>query len=421
MTEIFIENLNPEQETLLLNYREKLRVSAFSTERIDKQKAKEAVKAVYAAMEIKQPEIIFFDSPYAAANNIINRSWRQLGKQVESKLKGEPQYQMKKYLELKISNQLRIPRWRLSRQLNGKLYRKLGRSFSFHKVQSFYEFWIENGIWFDFCISVLNCEYDQRLWKMSSLYQLLDKYCGWVFPYEKFCFVCERPIKVSIDNQDYLHAEGEPAMQFVDGYNLYAYHGLALPEKYGILHSHQWQAQWLLEEEKLDLRRVLIEGIGYPQIFSQLQAAELDTWQEYALSKTQLFKRLRISELLDRLNEHRHTTKKEFSKLWHSEENDLQGYTVWDRLEILSADIIGYASGISLNSKTQRRFREPRNVVAHLHKLSIFDVECIMKWYPTAAQEYPKIKHYFELLDYIRLLSIDYIQRYQLQEDLTAK
>lgn len=82
MTETFIEKLTSEQETLLLDYRQKWRAIAFSTERIDRQKAKEAVKAVYAAMAIKEPEIIFFDSPYAAANNIMNRSWKQRGKQV---------------------------------------------------------------------------------------------------------------------------------------------------------------------------------------------------------------------------------------------------------------------------------------------------------------------------------------------------
>lgn len=209
---------------------------------------------------------------------------------------------------------------------------------------------------------------------MYSPYQLLDECCGWVFPYEGFCFVCDRPIKISVDSQDYLHAEGKPAIEFTDGYSLYAYHGVTLPEEYGILHPHQWQAQWLLEEEKLDLRRVLIKGTSYPRIFLQLQAAELGVWQEYVLSKTELFERLRINELLDRLNEHGRTTKKEFSKLFHSEKNDSQGYTVWDRLEILSADIIGYVSGISFNLKSQRSFREPRKVVAHLHKLSIFNV-----------------------------------------------
>ncbi len=129
--------------------------------------------------------------------------------------------------------------------------------------------------------------------------------------------------------------------------------------------------------------------------------------------ETEFFERERIAELLNRLNEHERTMKEEFRKLWHSEIDAPGPYFVWDRLEILSSDIRGYLSKID-----SERFisKEPEKVINHLHRLSIFNVECIMKWYPTAAQEYPKIKHYFELLDYIRLLTIDYIQRYRLPE-----
>lgn len=44
-----------------------------------------------------------------------------------------------------------------------------------------------------------------------------------------------------------------------------------------------------------------------------------------------------------------------------------------------------------------------------------------MKWYSTAAEEYPKIKEFFELLDYLRLVTLDYVERYLLKEELTTK
>ena len=134
--------------------------------------------------------------------------------------------------------------------------------------------------------------------------------------------------------------------------------------------------------------------------------------------EAQLFEKKRIAELLNSLEEHERTIKEERSKLWHSEKDAPGPYKVWDRLEMLSLNIIGYLSGLE-----SKKFlsKEPEKVINHLHRLSIFKVECIMKWYSTAAQEYPKIKHYFELLDYIRLLTIDYIQRYRLQEEVTNK
>ena len=115
--------------------------------------------------------------------------------------------------------------------------------------------------------------------------------CGWIYPFEKTCIVCERPIKLSFDSQDRLHAEGKLAIQFADGWGLYSYHGVTLPEKYGAVHPREWQAQWILEEDNAELRRLLIQGIGYVRICQELQATELDSWAEYTL--------LRIDKIID--------------------------------------------------------------------------------------------------------------------------
>lgn len=139
-----------------------------------------------------------------------------------------------------------------------------------------------NGIDKDFCISVLNCTHDSIKW---NLFQAIIKDCGWIFTFEKICIVCDRPLHLRFDNQDRLHAEGEPAIEFTDGYSVYSYHGVTLTEKYGKIHPQQWQATWLLTEENAELRRVLIQGIGYARICEELQAIELDTWAEYTLLK----------------------------------------------------------------------------------------------------------------------------------------
>ncbi|WP_412982742.1 hypothetical protein [Nostoc sp. UIC 10607] len=57
-----IEKLTPEQEALIPVYRQKWRAIALSTERIDKEKVEEVVKAAYTAIGKQQPEIIFCNS-----------------------------------------------------------------------------------------------------------------------------------------------------------------------------------------------------------------------------------------------------------------------------------------------------------------------------------------------------------------------
>ncbi|MEH2168642.1 MAG: DUF6745 domain-containing protein [Nostoc sp.] len=131
-------------------------------------------------------------------------------------------------------------------------------------------------------MSVLNCSYNQIRWQVL---QSLAKFCGWILFYENICIICDRPLHMRFDNQNRLHAEGQPAIEFTDRFSLYSYHGVTLPEKYGKVHPQHWQSQWLLIEHNSELRRVLIQGIGYGRICEELQAIELDTWTEYTLLK----------------------------------------------------------------------------------------------------------------------------------------
>jgi hypothetical protein len=104
-----------------------------------------------------------------------------------------------------------------------------------------------------------------------------------IYPYDKVCILCEKPIALSADSNHRLHAEGTPAVQFAGGVSIYAYHGVILPEWYGRLHPHQWQSKWVLKEQNAEVRRVLIQGITYDRICQELEVTELDSWQEYTL------------------------------------------------------------------------------------------------------------------------------------------
>lgn len=135
-------------------------------------------------------------------------------------------------------------------------------------------------IWSDFLISVLGCEHDREKW---DILQTLAYDCGWFFPFEKVCLVCDRPSTFSIDSEQRLHAEGRPAVEFADGFRVYAFQGVILPEKYGIVPSSEWNCDWLLSETNAELRRVLISGVGYDRMCQELRVRKLDSWAEYDL------------------------------------------------------------------------------------------------------------------------------------------
>ncbi len=120
------------------------------------------------------------------------------------------------------------------------------------------------------------------------------------------------------------------------------------------------------------------------------------------------FERQRFAEFKNRLFQLEKDLKDERHELWLQEKNQNAEYQVWERLEVISADILGYISQITLKGFTRQSDRE---VIKHLHSLSIFEIDCIIVWYESSANNYPKIKQYFELLDYIRLLLLEYVEQ----------
>jgi len=112
---------------------------------------------------------------------------------------------------------------------------------------------------------------------------------GYISPFREVCFVSDRP-QFKRDSQGRLHAIGEPAIHFPDGFGLATfYNGIRLPHRYGKLPPSQWQAQWILEEQNAQIRQILIQEIGYARVCQELQLEELDSWREYTLLKLPIY------------------------------------------------------------------------------------------------------------------------------------
>ncbi|MCF2146992.1 hypothetical protein IQ276_011125 [Desmonostoc muscorum LEGE 12446] len=286
-----IEKLTPEQEALIPVYRDKWRAIALSTERIDREKAAEAVKAAYAIIPEPEPTIIFCDSPYASLCLEIDLQLKYSNDKLYSDIEYLLFAQLKNQLGYNtlyvLNRRLNIDINRIN-QIEFELAVLLDRELKINCLRYFVDGSIRlDGLLrpyslFEFCIYVLKCNYNQEIWEVL---QNIYKHCGRIFAFDNVCMICDRPLHLRFDNQNRLHAEGEPAIEFIDGFSLYSYHGVTLPEKYGKIHPQQWQSQWLLSEENAELRRVLIQGIGYARICQELQAIELDTWAEYTLLK----------------------------------------------------------------------------------------------------------------------------------------
>ncbi|NER39919.1 MAG: hypothetical protein F6J93_39315 [Oscillatoria sp. SIO1A7] len=284
-----IEKLSPEQQSLIPVYRQKWRSIAFSTKPIEPAQAAAAVKAAYAAIGEEEPEVIFAASPYDAekkTDEITN-----LGFCSSSQTTSLLEDRLWKGL---VSNLWKRLKRKVARELNRQIWNELVSEVRDFQLESllFGSGWcIQPQDWaggcsaVDFCLNVLGLKSSRReeeleAWSLAR--SLLDS-CDRIYPYEKIAIVCDRPRQIHFDSQGLLHAFGKLALEFADGYGFYCDRGVPLPEKYGKLHRSQWQAQWLLSETNAELRRVLIQRIGYSRICQELAAVSLDAWREYEL------------------------------------------------------------------------------------------------------------------------------------------
>ncbi|MBD1926532.1 hypothetical protein H6F74_09790 [Trichocoleus sp. FACHB-90] len=257
-----VVNLTDEQEALIPTYRKKWRSIQNSVKPTDRDQVTEAINAAYLISDYPKPKILFYNNPLIAIQEVaqIEDVLHYLGRSIESKLKKRVfehivsgfKQQLDNRLFIRLRNQtlysdfpyystqdkpqaLYFPHT-IMRCLKRQLFAELERfnpELEFTCVSKFIYCldrpaeWASWGCMFDFCISVLKLHHDSKKWQVV---QQLIQNCGFLFLYEKVCIVCDRPCKLSFDEENLLHAEGEPALQFVDGYSIYANHGRCLFE-----------------------------------------------------------------------------------------------------------------------------------------------------------------------------------------------
>lgn len=282
-----IYDLTPEQTAQITTYQEKWRKIALSVTPCDRLQIKNTIQENCDALKKPFPHLIFCDSPASLSYYLrpTQQTWGFRLYMLWDRLERQLQSQIAQHLWLKLSlhyfkETSRF--WELvttepeTLQTTPRLrFISLGSPFARASL-------------YDYCISVLNCRYNPQIW---MLFQSLVQGCGWFGCYDKMLLILDRPRLLSIDEEYRLHGEGKPAVQFSDGFSTYAYHGVKLPEKYGKLFPSQWHSDWLLSEENIELRRVLLQGIGYERLCIELNAEKIDEWREYSL--------LRINSTID--------------------------------------------------------------------------------------------------------------------------
>jgi hypothetical protein len=101
------------------------------------------------------------------------------------------------------------------------------------------------------------CGLSKETDKLEGLWELCRS-AGWALPHEHICWVSERHSVVARDEQGRLHNLRGPALEYPDGFAIYAAHGVRLSPDI-ILDPSSITVARIEAEKNAEIRRVMIE------------------------------------------------------------------------------------------------------------------------------------------------------------------
>ena len=233
-----ITKLTPELERELPIFREDCRSKALRLQWASEEQIRSAVVSLYKGAGLDTPRVIVMDSPIGcliarwAVNSLSGEKdqlWGQLWGQLGDQLRDQDIYQT--------------------------LWFPGGSEFYW---AAFYRFAEKIGVKF----SLVQDEW-LKCWETYS------EVCGCLYPYDGWAFVSRRPTTLKFNGDKLLHSDSGPAMKFADGYGLYAWRGIRVPDDW-IDHPDDVDPADILKTDDVEMRAAGAEIIGWDRMASKL-------------------------------------------------------------------------------------------------------------------------------------------------------
>lgn len=233
--EPFNGTLTDEHLALIAKVRDEWVEIALSTERCDRAKAEEAVKKLYEVRGFKVPELfVWQDSPMGG---IQAAAALQAGIMPEDPHTAD-------WAAL-------APKDKLSSQIG-----------------------LDLSPWRDaYWLALLTCALPIAGMDPSAELDAAAaavKEIGWWWPMTEAVVMTERPTLISRDKEGRLHNENGPALDYADGYALWAWHGTRVPK--GLIMG-EWTISDILNERNTEIRRCAIEARGWDKFIEEANLA----------------------------------------------------------------------------------------------------------------------------------------------------
>lgn len=222
-----IESLTKAETEAMRKYRRKGMEMGLSTKPADRKRAEKALIGIYALDKRKAPEFYWVDSPFAAMKLIAANRGENLA---------------------------------------------YDSNFFSGQHNAGYIAWVQ------YYRDVIAKNHKELKFKELALegFKLLEdvsESCGWWWPMEGACVVCERPKICKVDDSGQIHNEEGPAWEYRDGFKAYAIHGTVVPEKV-VMNPKDLTMDEINGETNTEVQRIMVDRFG-PEKYLEATGAEL--------------------------------------------------------------------------------------------------------------------------------------------------
>jgi hypothetical protein len=117
---------------------------------------------------------------------------------------------------------------------------------------------------------------------LISLWEQMNKACNWWFPFRNTFILSDRHSALHVDERGRPHNTQGPAVEYRDGWKLYAWKGIMVPEHI-IEQPETITAKGILKENNTEIRRAMVDIIGIEKFIIDSKGKQLDEQGEYEL------------------------------------------------------------------------------------------------------------------------------------------
>ena len=95
--------------------------------------------------------------------------------------------------------------------------------------------------------------------------------------------IVRKPRLLTLDENGRFHNEVQKCIEYRDGWGFYSWHGTTVPEYVITTPKEKVTKEMWLKEQNQEVKRVLVEKVGYDKFMEWFKPSTIDTWNDYKL------------------------------------------------------------------------------------------------------------------------------------------